>query len=73
MSEVSVADQVPPVLVEIPTDSCQDAGKGKEAEAPQGKDKGKDKGKGKGKGKASDTTIFQPEQAADPGAPKAQA
>ena len=33
--------------------------KGKEAEAPQGKDKGKDKGKGKGKGKgkASDTTI----------------
>ena len=45
--------------------------KGKEAEAPQGKDKGKDKGKGKGK--VSDITIFQPEQAADSGAPKAQA
>ena len=48
-------------------DSCQDAGKGKEAETLQGKDKDK------GKGKASDTTISQPEQAADPGAPKAQA
>ena len=73
MSEVSIADQVPPAPVEVPTDSCQDVGKGKEAEAPQGKDKGKDKGKGKGKGKASDTTISQPEQAADLGAPKAQA
>ena len=57
--------------MEVPTDSRQDAGKGKEAEAPQGKDKGKDKGKGKGK--VSDITIFQPEQAADPRAPKAQA
>ena len=45
--------------------SRQDAGKGKEAEAPQGKDKGK--------GKTSNTTIFQPEQTVDPGAPKAQA
>ena len=52
-------------------DSRQDAGKGKEVEALQGKDKGKDKDKGKGK--ASDTTISQPEQAADLGAPKAQA
>ena len=69
VSEVSIADQVPPAPVEVPTDSCQDVGKGKEAEAPQGKDKGKDKGKGKGK--ASDTTISQLEQAADPGAPKA--
>ena len=57
--------------MKVLTDSHQDAGKGKEAEAPQGKDKGKDKGKGKGK--ASDTTISQPEQAADLGAPKAQA
>ena len=57
--------------MEVPTDSRQDAGKGKEAEAPQGKDKVKDTGKGKGK--ASDTTISQPEQAADLGAPKAQA
>ena len=71
MSEVCIADQVPPALVEVPTDSRQDVGKGKEAEAPHGKDKGKDKGKGKGK--ASDTTISQPEQVADPGASKAQA
>ena len=71
MSEVPIADQVPPTPVEVPTDSRQDAGKGKEAEAPQVKDKGK--GKGKGKGKASDTTISQPEQTADSGAPKAQA
>ena len=52
-------------------DPHPDIGEGKEAEAPQGKDQGK--GKGKGKGKATDTTISQPEQAADPGAPKAQA
>ena len=65
VSKVPVADQVPSAPVEISTDSRQDAGKGKEAEAPQGKDKDK------GKGKASDTTISQPEQAADPGAPKA--
>ena len=71
MSEVPIADQVPPAPVEVPTDSRQDTGKGKEAEAPQGKDKGKDKGKGKGK--ALDTTISQPEQAANLGAPKAQA
>ena len=68
VSEVPITDQVPPAPVEIPTDSRQDAGQGKEVEAPQGKDKSKDKGKGK----TSDTTIFQPEQAADPGAPKAQ-
>ena len=70
MSEVPIADQVPPAPVEVSMDSRQDAGKGKEAEAPQGKDKGKDKDKSKGK--ASDTTISQPEQAANPGAPKAQ-
>ena len=67
MSEVPIADQVPPALVEVSMDSRQDAGKGKEAEALQGKDKGKDKGK------TSDTTISQPEQVADLGAPKAQA
>ena len=71
MSEVPIADQVPPTPMEASMASRQDAGKGKEAETPQGKDKGKDKGKGKGK--ASDTTISQPEQAADPGAPRAQA
>ena len=53
--------------MEVSTDSCQDASKGKEAKAPQGKDKDK------GKGKASDTTISQPEQVTDPGTPKAQA
>ena len=67
MSEVPIADQVPLAPVEVSMDFCQDADKGKEAEAPQGKDKDK------GKGKASDTAISQPEQAADPGAPKAQA
>lgn len=70
VSKVPITDQVPPAPVEIPTDSRQDAGQGKEVEAPQGKDKSKDKGKGKGN--TSDTTISQPEQAANPGAPKAQ-
>ena len=73
MSKVPTVDQAPLAPVETLIDLHPDAGKGKEAEAPQGKDKGKDKGKGKGKGKASDTTISQPEQAADLGAPKAQA
>ena len=61
--------------MKVPTDSRQDAGKGKEAEALQGKDKGKDKkiNSSKPAEKASDTTISQPEQVADPGAPKAQA
>ena len=56
-------------------DSHQDIGKGKEAETLQGKDKGKFKKKDSSKPaeKASDTTISQPEQAANPGAPKAQA
>ena len=77
MSDVPIADQVPPAPVEASMDSRQDARKRKEAEALQGKDKGKDKDKGKGKDKGkekvSDTTISQPEQAADSGAPKAQA
>ena len=68
MSEVPITDQVPPAPMEVPTDSRQDAGQGKEVKAPQGENKGKDKGKGK----ASDTTISQPGQAADPGSPKAQ-
>ena len=55
--------------MEVPTDSRQDAGQGKEVEPPQGKDKSKDKGKGK----ALDTTISQSEQAADLGVSKAQA
>ena len=54
-----MADQIPPALVEVPTDSRQDAGQGKEVDAPHGKDKSKDNGKGKGK--ASNTTISQSE------------
>ena len=65
VSEVSTADQVPSAPVETSIDPHLDVGKGEEAEAPQGKDKGK--------GKASDTTIPQSKQAADLGAPKAQA
>ena len=68
VSEVPITDQVPPALMEVLTDSRQDASQGKEVEAPQGKDKSKDKGKGK----ASDTTISRSEQAADLGAPKTQ-
>jgi len=68
VSEVPITSQVPPAPKEVPTDSRQEAGQGKEVEAPQGKDKSKDKGKGK----ALDTTVSQPEQVADPGAPKAQ-
>ena len=71
VSEVPTANQAPPAPVETLIDPYPNAGKGKEAEAPQGKDKRK--GKDKGKGRASDTTIFQPVQAADPGAPKSQA
>ena len=71
VSEVPTADQVPPAPVETSIDPHPDAGKGKEAEAPQGKDRGK--GKDKGKGRASDTTISQPKQTVDPGAPKSQA
>ena len=75
VSEVPKADQVLPALMESSMDSHQDTGKGKEAEALQGKDKGKFKKKDSSKPaeKASDTTISQPEQAANPGAPKAQA
>ena len=77
VSEVPIVNQVPPAPVEASMDSDQDAGKGKEAEAVLGKNKGKDKDKGKGKDKGkektSDTTISQPEQAVNPGTPKAQA
>ena len=69
VSEAPTTDQAPPAPVEVPIDSCQDAGQGKKVETPQSKDKNQDKGKGK----ASDTTISQSKQVADPGAPKAQA
>ena len=73
MSEVPKTDQVPLAPVEASMDSHQDAGKGKKAEALQGKDKGKEKKKDSFKPaeKASDTTISQPEQAVDLGSPKA--
>ena len=73
--EVPKADQVPLAPLEASMDSHQDIGKGKKAETLQGKDKGKDKKKDSSKlaEKASDTAISQPEQAADPGAPKAKA
>ena len=63
--EVPSVDQAPPAPMETSIDAHPNAGKGKETEAPQGKDKGK--------GKASDTTISQPEQVAGPRAPKSQA
>ena len=75
VSEVPKVDQVPPAPLEVSMDFHQDIGKGKGAETLQGKDKGKDKKKHSSKPaeKASDTAISQPEQAVDPGAPKAKA
>ena len=75
MSEVPKADQVLLAPVEVSIDSHQDIGKGKKVETLQGKDKGKDKKKDSSKPaeKASDTLISQPEQTADPRAPKAKA
>ena len=75
MSELPKVDQVPPAPLEVSIDSYQDAGKGKEAETLKGKDKGKDQKKNSSNPaeKASDTAISQPEQAADPGAPKTKA
>ena len=61
------ADQLPPAPLEVPKDSHQDAGKGKEIETLKGKDKGQDKKK------ASDTAVPQPGQIADLGAPKTKA
>ena len=75
VSELPKVDQVPPAPLEVSIDSHQDTGKGKEAETFKGKDKGKDKKKNSSNPakKASDTAISQPEQAADPGAPKTKA
>ena len=69
------ADQVPPAPLEVPKDSNQDAGKGKEIETLKGKDKGQDKKKNSSNPteKASDTTISQPGQIADLGVPKTRA
>ena len=68
------ADQVPLTPLEVPKDSNQDAGKGKEIETLKRKDKGLDKKKSSSNPteKASNTAVSQPDQAADPGAPKAK-
>ena len=68
VSEVPMTSQGPPAPKEVPTDSRPETSREKDVEAPQGKNKSKDKGKDK----VSDTTISLPEQAADPGAPKAK-
>ena len=75
VSELPKVDQVPPAPLEVSVDSHQDTGKEKEAETLKSKDKGKDKKKNSSNPaeKASDTTISQPEQAANPGAPKKKA
>ena len=65
-------DQVPPTPLEVSKDSYQDIGKGKKVETLKGKDKGHDKKKNSSNPteKASDTTVFQLDQTADPGVPK---
>ena len=75
VSELPKVDQVLPAPLEVSIDSHQDTGKEKEAETLKGKDKGKDKKKNSSNPteKASNTTISQPEQAADPGSPKMKA
>ena len=69
------ADKVPPAPLEVPKNSNQDAGKGKEIETFKGKDKGQDKKKNSSnpKEKASDTVVSQLGQTADPGVPKTKA
>ena len=69
VSKAPTIDQAPPALVEVPTDSCQDAGQGKKVETPQRKDMNQDEGKGK----TSDTALSQSERVADPQAPKTKA
>ena len=63
VSTQTKADQVPPAPLEVPKDSNQDAGKGKEIETFKGKDKGQDKKKNYSNPieKASDTAISQPD------------
>ena len=71
VSELPKVDQVPPTPLEVPVDSHQDTGKGKEAETLKGKEKKKNSSNPAKK--ASDTTISQPEQAANLEAPKTKA
>ena len=69
------ADQVPPVPLEVPKDSNQDDGKGKEIETLKGKDKGQDKKKNSSNPtkKASNTAVSQLNQIVDLGVPKTRA
>ena len=71
VSELPKVDQVPPTPLEVPVDSHQDTGKGKEAETLKGKEKKKNSSNPAKK--ASDTTLSPPEQAANPEAPKTKA
>ena len=75
VSELPKVDQIPPAPLEVPKDSHQDAGKGKEVETLKGKDKGQDKKKNSSNPieKASDTAVSQPDQTTDPGVPKTKA
>ena len=75
VSELPGEDQVPPAPLEVPKDSHQDAGKGKEVEALKGKDKGQERKKNSSNPpeKASDTAVSQLDQTADLGVPKTKA
>ena len=75
VSELPKVDQVPPAPLEVPKDSHQDDGKGKEVETLKGKDKGQDKKKNSSNPpeKALDIAVSQPDQTVDPGVPKMKA
>ena len=69
------ANQVPLASLEVPKDSNQDGGQGKETETLKGKDKGQDKKKNSSNPteKAPDTVVSQPDQTADPAISKMKA
>ena len=69
VSALPKEDQVPHAPLEVPKDSHQDAGKGKEVETLKGKDKGQNKKKNSSNPteKASDTAVSQLDQTIDPG------
>ena len=75
VSELPGEDQVPPAPLEVPKDSHQDAGKGKEVETLKGKDKGQERKKNSSNPleKASNTAVSQLDQTADLGVPKTKA
>ena len=75
VSKLPKEDQIPLAPLEVPKDSHQDAGKGKEIETLKSKDKGQEKKKNSSNHteKASNTAISQPDQTADLGIPKTKA